>query len=93
MTKSLALATKTRKDAYAIARQQLKATQDFVAERQGKPFELMRLPYDVRHLVLEHMTDPQNIRVFLPRSSIPIRLPEAARAATYSFVVSAYSWH
>jgi len=83
MTKTLALAAKNGKGTNAIVRQQLKATQDFLAERLGKGqqrFELMRLPYDVRHLILEHLTNSQNIRVFLRRSSIPIRLPEAARA-------------
>jgi hypothetical protein len=83
MTKTLALTAENGKGTNAIVRQQLKATQDFLAERLSKGqqrFELMRLPYDVRHLILEHLTNPQNIRVFLRRSSIPIRLPEAARA-------------
>jgi len=83
MTKTLALAAGTRKDTYAIVRQQLKATQDFLAERLGErknTFDLMGLPYDVRHLILEHLTDPQNIRVFLRRSAVAIHLPEAARA-------------
>lgn len=82
MTKTLAIAAKIDKNAYPIVRQQLKATQDFLAERIGerKPrLELMSLPYDVRHLILEHLTDQQSIRVFLRRSEIPIRLPEAAR--------------
>ncbi|KAM0700738.1 hypothetical protein Q7P35_012459 [Cladosporium inversicolor] len=83
MTETLALAAKTGKDTYPIARQRLKATQDFLTERLGEkrqPLELMGLPYDVRHLILEHLIGPQNIRVFLRRSSMPIRLPEAARA-------------
>ena len=80
MTETLALAAKTGRDIYPIVRQQLKATQDFLEERRGQRLELMRLPFDVRHLILEHLTDPQNIRVFLRRGSIPIRLPEAARA-------------
>jgi hypothetical protein len=83
MTKTLALAAKTGKSTHPIVRQQLKATQDFLAERRGERkqrLELMRLPYDIRHLILEHLTDPHNIRVFLRRGSIPIRLPEAARA-------------
>lgn len=83
MTETLALAARTGKNTYPIVRQQLKATQDFLTERLGEkkqPLELMDLPYDVRHLILEHLIGPQNIRVFLRRSPIPIRLPEAARA-------------
>jgi hypothetical protein len=83
MTETLALTAKAGKGTNAIVRQQLKATQDFVEERHGgrkQRLELMRLPYDVRHLILEHLTDPQNSRVFLRRSSTSIRLPEAARA-------------
>jgi hypothetical protein len=83
MTKPLALVAKTGKGTIPMVRQRLKATQDFLGERFGKRkqrLELMRLPYDVRHLILEDLTDPQNIRVFLRRSSIPVRLPEAARA-------------
>jgi hypothetical protein len=83
MTETLALTAKAGKGTIPIVRQQLKATQDFVEDRLGERnqrLELMRLPYDVRHLILEHLTEPQSIRVFLRRSSIPIRLPEAARA-------------
>lgn len=83
MTETRALTAKAGKGTNAIVPQQLKATQDFVEERHGgrkQRLELMRLPYDVRHLILEHLTDPQNIRVFLRRSSTSIRLPEAARA-------------
>lgn len=84
MTKGLARAVKTDENAHAIVRQQLQATQEFLAEKSGstagKKFELMRLPYDVRHLVLEHLTPKQNIRVFLRGGEIPIRLPVAARA-------------
>jgi len=80
MTKALA---ETGKGTNAIVRQQLKATQDFLAGRFGERsqrLELMRLPYDIRHLILEHLTDPQNIRVFLRHSMSGICLPEAARA-------------
>ena len=84
MTTELSRAVKTDKNAQAIVRQQLKATQDFLIDDCGRPagkkFELMRLPYDLRHLVLEHLTPKQNIRVFLRNSRIPIRLPEAAHA-------------
>lgn len=83
MTETLARAAKTGKHTYPIVRQQLKATQDFLTERLGErkqPLELMGLPYHVRHLILEHLIGPQNIRVFLRRSPMPIRLPEAARA-------------
>lgn len=80
MTEKLALSAKIGRDTYPIVRQQLKATQDFLAGRRKPRLELMSLPYDVRHLILEHLTDPQNIRVFLRRDSIAIRLPVAARA-------------
>jgi hypothetical protein len=80
MTEKLALSANIGRDTYPIVRQQLKATQDFLAGRRKPRLELMSLPYDVRHLILEHLTDPQNIRVFLRRDSIAIRLPEAARA-------------
>lgn len=67
----------------AQSHQQLNATQNLLAEALGErkqKLELMRLPYDVRHLILEHLTDPQSIRVFHRRSGVLIRLPEAARA-------------
>lgn len=84
MTKGLARAVVTDNGTHAIVRQQLKATQNFIADNCGRPvgekFELMRLPYDVRHLVLEYLVTSQRIRVFLRGGEIPIRLPEAARA-------------
>jgi len=70
-----------------IHRQQLKATQALIVERYSlpeKPLELTDLPYEVRHLVLEHLTDAQNLKVFLRRSAIPISLPEAARLTVLS---------
>jgi hypothetical protein len=82
MTKPLALVAQAAEGSYAIVQQQLKATQAFVAERNGlreKALELMDLPWDVRHLILKHLTDLRNIRVF-GRSAISIRLPGAARA-------------
>lgn len=84
MTKGLARAVETDDNAHTIVRQQLKATQNFIAENRGRPmgkkFELMRLPYDVRHLVLEHLIRSQRLRVFLRNCKSPIPLPEAARA-------------
>jgi hypothetical protein len=82
MTKTLALATQTGEGNHAIVRGQLKATQAFVAERLGlaeKPLELMDLPYDVRYIILEHLTDSQYIGAFLRGNRVPLRLPEAAR--------------
>lgn len=84
MTETLGQAARTGKNTYAIVRQQLRATQEFIAGRSGestfKPFEIMRLLYDHRYVLLEHMVGSQNIRVFLRNSSIPIRLPEIAHA-------------
>jgi len=82
MTRPLALVAQAVEGSYAIVRQQLKATQAFVAERHGlreKPLELMDLSWDVRHIILKHLIGSRNIRVF-GRSAISIRLPGAARA-------------
>lgn len=78
MTENLALAIKSGKATYMVHREQLRATQRFI-DRRTSP-ELMTLPYHVRHMILDHHTEAQTIRVFLRRGGTPILLPEAARA-------------
>lgn len=90
MSKDLATALRSGKGQFTVHRQQLRATQEFLAERlqssepkeckDKKTFPIMDLPYDIRHLVLEHMIEAQTLRVFLRHAAIPIGLPEVARA-------------
>ena len=94
MTKGLAVAINGRDGVCGVHVQQLKATADFIASRNHSgPFQLrsvenydhnfyhfMDLPYDVRYLVLEHMTPKQNIRAFLRRERVGLQLSIVARA-------------
>jgi hypothetical protein len=94
MTKDLALAIDGSETAYGIHRQQLKATDRFIAgKKHAAPFTLrtveildpefhpfMRLPYDVKYATLKEIVPAQNIRAFLQRSSVRIQLPSIAYA-------------
>ncbi|KAM0722202.1 hypothetical protein Q7P37_001643 [Cladosporium fusiforme] len=93
MSKGLAIALRARKADYAVHRQQLSATQKFIADRGSKQaatkaikpkdiFPIMALPWDVRHTILEHMVEAQTIRTFLRNASTAIKLPEVARAGS-----------
>jgi hypothetical protein len=100
MTKEVALAARTRKDALEVVRQMLKETQELIHKTKElalaagtpkdfyvivpdeKPFNLMGLPYDVRHGILERSVGTQNLKVFLRGNGIPIFLPAIARAGS-----------
>jgi hypothetical protein len=106
MTKEVALAARTRKDALEVVRQMLKETQELIHKTKElalaagtpkdfyvivpdeKPFNLMGLPYDVRHGILERSVGTQNLKVFLRGNGIPIFLPVAKGS-----VASACSWY
>lgn len=78
MTQDLASAIQSAKGGYHVHQQQLRATQNFI---DSNKIGLMDLPYDVRHLILEHHTEAQTLKVFMKgRGETPIQLPEAARA-------------
>lgn len=93
MSKGLATALRSGKAECTVHRQQLKATQDFIIEKQPTNpapeekqdkdvFPIMKLPYDIRHIVLEHMIEAQTLRAFLKHAATPIQLPEVARAGS-----------
>lgn len=94
MTKDLALAIDGSETAYGVHRQQLKATDNFVAgKKHTDPYTLrnvenldpefhpsMNMPYDLRYMVLQHIVPSQNIRAFLCRESVGLSLPTIAYA-------------
>ena len=63
----------------------IRSVQPFDRDRdhdQPKPNSLMRLPYDVRYEILEHIIPAQNIRAYLKRERVGIELPAIARAGS-----------
>lgn len=88
MTKDLAEAINGRDSLYGVHQEQLKGTSEIIALKNHsgshklvsvRNFDpnsryFMDLPYDVRYMILEHMTPGQNLRAFLKRSSVGLQL-------------------
>ena len=93
MTKELAVAINGRDGICGVHQEQLKGTTELIASKNHsgqykllsvKNFDpnfryFMDLPYDVRYMVLEHMTPKQNLRAFLRRSNVGLQLPIISR--------------